>query len=206
MVLHPDRVGELGSGNALTGNDEDAIRVVLNNTNRLSVDATWKAQGVPYFVDDRFSVDANLTIEAGVTLRFAQARGVIIDDKGSLTVAGTAAAPVTFAGVNEVATGYWQGVQIQSNNPKNTLSHVRILHAGSTGWNGDPESDAALFLSNNASVALADVTLGPGGGYGIYLEGPTNPITCSAVTFTSLVKGAVWQNAPAPGTLLGACP
>ncbi len=206
MMLHPDRVGELGTGNTLTGNDEDAIRVVLANTNRLSADASWKAQGVPYFIDDRFIVEASLTIEAGVAMRFAQARGMVVDDKGSLTVAGTAAAPVTFAGMNEVATGYWQGVQIKSNSPKNTLSHVKVLHAGSNGWNGDPESDAAIFLSNNASVALADVTLGPGGGYGVHIEGPASPITCSAVAFTSLVKGAVWQNTPAPGALLGACP
>lgn len=206
MLIHPDRVGELGSGNALTGNEEDAIRVGFNNTDKVSVDATWKDQGVPYAMVTRVAVEAALAVDAGVTLRFAQSQGMIVDEKGSLTVNGTAAKPVTFAGQNEIATGYWQGIQFQSNSAKNTLAHAKVVHAGSDGWNGDPESDAAIFVADDASVSLSDVTLGPGGGYGIHLAGAASAVTCGAVTFSSLVKGAVWQNTPAPGTLLTGCP
>src|SRR5690606_21884971 len=97
MVVHHDRVGELGSGHTLTGNEEDVLRVGFGNNDRVSVPATWKPQRVPYWIVTRFFVAAALTIEAGVTLRFPQAEGVIVEDTGSLTVSGTAAAPVTFS-------------------------------------------------------------------------------------------------------------
>lgn len=206
MVVHPDRVGELGDGNALTSNDEDTVRVTFSNVDKLSTDATWKDQGVPYTVTNRFSVEAALAIDAGVVLRFSQDNGMIIDEKGSLTANGTAAKPVRFAGQNEVATGYWQGIQFQSNSPKNVLSHTTVAHAGAKGWNGGAQSDAAIFVADNASVSLSSVTLGPGGGYGIHLAGAGSAVSCSTVDFTNLVKGAVWKNSPAPGSVLANCP
>lgn len=204
MLIHPDRVGELGTGNKLTGNEEDTIRVGFGNNDRVSADATWKHQGVPYTMTDRFFVEAALTVDPGVTVRFPQERGMIVKDTGSLSVNGTAAAPVKLVGENEIATGYWLGVQIESNSAKNVLTHTAITHAGAKGWNGNAESDAALFVANNASVSLSNVTLGPGGGYGIHLAGAASVLACSTVTFSGLVKGAVWQQSTT--TLLPGCP
>lgn len=204
MLIHPDRVGELAGGNMLTGNEEDTIRVGFGNNDRVSVDATWKDQGVPYTASDRFFVAAALSIDPGLTVRFPQDRGVVVEDTGSLSVNGTEAKPVKFVGENEVATGYWQGIRFDSNSAKNVLTHLTVAHAGAVNWNGNAESGAAIFVSNNASVSLSSVSLGPGGGYGIHLAGAASVVSCSTVSFTGLVKGAVWQQS-IPG-VVATCP
>ena len=206
MYVYPDRVGEMAATSTLTGNDEDGIFVSFGNTDRVNVPQTWKDPGVPYNVMDRFFVEAALTIDAGVVLRFSQGHEMIVTDKGSLTVNGTAAKPVTFKGQNEIATGYWKGIQIQSNSDKNVIAFATIAHAGSNTFTGAPESDGGIYIDDKARLSLNTVTVGPGGGYGIVLGGVDSVLGCSTVTFGALVKGPVWQSQPGPGTLLQTCP
>lgn len=201
MILHPDRVGELAGNSSITGNDDDDIHVVFNNNNKVSAAATWNNLKVPYLVRDRFFVEAALTIAAGVTIRFPQDRGMIVKVAGSIVTNGTAAEPVVLKGQNEVATGYWQGLRIESNSTTNTLTHTTVMHAGVPTWTGSPDSDAALYIDNGARIALDNVTFGPGGGHGVYLEGANSALDCTAVTFTSLGKGNIWQDG-----VLTACP
>lgn len=204
MILHPDRVGELSGSSTVSGNDDDGIYVVFGNSDRVTVDATWKDLQVPYVVRDRFFVEAALTIEHGVTIHFPQDQGMIVDTAGSLTVNGTAADPVLLRGDNEVATGYWQGLRIESNSSANKLTYATLTHAGSKGWTGSAESNTAIYLDNNAQITLENVTLGPGGGYGVVLAGAASDLGCSNVTFASLVKGNIWQ--ASPGSVLATCP
>lgn len=201
MMLHPDRVGELSGTSTLTGNEEDVIRVVFGNTDKVSVAATWKSPGVPYWVMDRLNVEATLTIEAGVNIRFAQDRGMIVDAAGSLTTNGTAAAPVNFSGQNAVATGYWQGIRFESNNPQNVLNFTTIAHAGSTRWTGAATSDAAIYVDDGAQVSLKTVTLGPGGGHGVSIASGMGMLSCMDVTFGTLAKGPVYNRTAPPGVV-----
>ncbi|MCB9655629.1 MAG: hypothetical protein H6729_16015 [Deltaproteobacteria bacterium] len=204
MILHPDRVGELSGTSTVSGNDDDGVYVVFSSSNQVTADATWKNLDVPYVVRDRFEVIAALTIAPGVVIEFPQDQGMIVDAAGSLTVNGTATEPVMFRGSNAIDAGYWQGVRIESNSPANTLTYTTLAHAGSKGWTGAPESDAALYLDNNAKVILERVTLGPGGGYGVVLAGAGSQLSCASVEFSSLVKGNIWQVSPA--SVLAACP
>jgi hypothetical protein len=206
MILHPDRVGELSGTSTISGNDDDGIYVVFGNNDRVSTDASWRDLGVPYVVRDRFYTEAALTIEAGVTVQFPQDQGLIVEEDGSLIANGTAAEPVVLEGQNDVATGYWQGLRIQSNNPNNKLTHTTVENAGANRWTGDGESDAAIFLDGNARISLDNTTLGPGGGYGVHLSDEGSVLGCSAVTFTSLVKGDVWVDDPSPGAAVTGCP
>lgn len=206
MLLYPDRVGELGTNNTFSSMTDDTIHVVFGNNDRVSVAASWKNQGVAYKVLDRFFVEAPLTIEEGVTIQFPQDQGMIVKDMGALTVNGTAANPVVLRGQNEVNTGFWQGIHIQTNNPANKIQNATIAHAGVKGWNGGAESDAAIFLDDNTQITLTDVTLGPGGGYGVHLAGLGSTIGCSNVMFGTLVKGNIWKAQPGPGGVLVTCP
>ncbi|MBK8011431.1 MAG: right-handed parallel beta-helix repeat-containing protein [Deltaproteobacteria bacterium] len=204
MILHPDRVGELAGNSAVHDNDDDAIYVVFSSSNRVTLDATWKNLGAPYVVRDLFQVAAALAIDPGVEIRFAQDKGMVVDAVGSLTVNGTLTAPVLFRGENEVVAGYWQGVRVESNSEANRLTHTTLAHAGSKRWTGAAESDAAIYLDNNAKLALEDVTVGPGGGYGAVVAGDGSQLTCVDVVFSSLVKEPIWD-APS-GAALANCP
>lgn len=96
--------------------------------------------GVPYRITDRFYIAAALTIEAGSTFEVGQGVKIVVrEENGSLTTVGTPEAPVTFTGVNEVADGYWMGIQFESNSPNNSLSNTVFTYAGSDAFTGAPE-------------------------------------------------------------------
>ncbi len=206
MYLHPDRVGELAGTSTVSGNDEDRIHVVFGNTDRVSVAATWKDLGVPYEITDRFYVNADLILEAGVVLEFAQDKELIVEG-GSLTANGTSNDPVVLTGVNAV-TPYWKGIEIETNSASNALSHTLIENTGSTLWTGDAESDAAIYLDDGAQVTLDNVEIGPGNGYGVFLADATSTLSCTSVTFTSLQDGDVWDDDAngGLGAVLVGCP
>jgi len=196
MFLHPDRVGELSGTSEIGENDDDTIHVVFGNNDTVSTAATWRDLGVAYRIRDRFFVEAALVIDAGTTLAFAQDRGVIIRETvGSLTVDGTEADPVSLIGQNAVATGFWQGLRFESNSAANQLTYANILHSGSLPWTGDLESAAAIYVEANAQVSLSDVSIGSGGGYGVFLEAESSALICSGeVSFEDLGKGGVWHD------------
>ena len=206
MILHPDRVGELAGSSSISGNDEEGVYVVFGNNDRVTVAATWKNLNVPYVIRDRFFVDAALTIAAGTTVHFPQEQGMIVRDDGSLTTEGTATEPVVFRGQNEVSAGYWQGLRIQSNDAANKLTHTSLLHAGAKRWTGDGESDAAIHVDSGAQITLDNVTFGPGGGYALYLAEADSALSCTAVSFGTLIKGNIWMDYPGSGGVSAACP
>ncbi|MGD8862084.1 MAG: hypothetical protein PVI30_18880 [Myxococcales bacterium] len=204
MVLHPDRIGELAGTSTIGGNDDDAIDCTRSNNDSVGTDATWKNLGVPYRSLSRMFVDAGLTLEAGVTVRFPQDQGMIVRDTGSLTTQGTASEPVVLTGENQVAGGYWLGVRIQSNSPDNLLQQSVLSYTGSSLWTGNGESAAGVFLDSGAQVTLRDVTLGPGGGHGVWIQSATTTLSCDGVSFVDLQASAVYDYSMA--SFLDACP
>ncbi|MBX2802501.1 MAG: hypothetical protein KTR31_32775 [Myxococcales bacterium] len=201
MFLHPDRVGELAGTSVISGNDEDRIHVVFGNNNRLTHDTIWRDLGVPYEIVVRFHVEADLVLDPGVILEFAQDAQLIVSDgggsaasPGSLTAQGTSSDPVVLRGVTPDADGFWVGVRFESNTPDNLLIHTQVEDTGSDRWTGDPESDAAFFIADGASLTLEDVEIGPGGGYGVYLESSDSTLQCTGVTFSALEDGAIYDD------------
>lgn len=194
MLLHPDRVGELGAGNTFTGNTVNGIHLVFGNNDGVTAPATWKNQAVPFLVRDRFFVRAALQLDPGITFQLAQDVGIIVQMAGSLSANGTAAQQITFEGQSADVTGFWQGLRFESNLPANNLTYTTVRHAGSTQWTGDAESDAALYVAGNAQLNLTNATVGPNGGHGVFREAASSALNCTAATFTSNVKGAVWDD------------
>lgn len=139
------------SGNAL-----DAIRVAAA-ASLLDSEITFRNRGLPYHIENSFSMSpqqpasagglSTLTIEAGVTIAFAPAGSGNIYSLGlgssngdlpqniwpvRLIAQGTAAAPIVFTSrAATPAAGDWTGIEFHGGAATgNVLSHVRIEYAG----------------------------------------------------------------------------
>lgn len=91
-----------------------------------------------YLVTENLRVEepANLTIAAGVTLRFASGTQLTVEDGASLSAQGTAQKPIWLTG-DDHTVGYWNGVTfLYSNSSRNVLEHVVIQYAGGQQGNG----------------------------------------------------------------------
>jgi len=87
---------------------------------------------------------ANLTLEPGVTLKFAEGVKLSVGPRSSLTARGTAGNPVIMTGMQSIR-GYWGGVEFdRSNNPSNLVKNTVIQYAG-----GGDLSAALLFRSSS---------------------------------------------------------
>jgi hypothetical protein len=128
-----------------SGNRRDEI--IVRTPTRVSIDEGFPYLGVPYFLDESFSMydpaggDLTLTIAAGNTLRFDTSPsggvGMVLGNLASasevrLDAAGTATQPITFtSAASTPAPGAWAGV-LMANAPAvgNVLSHAIIEYAG----------------------------------------------------------------------------
>ena len=179
MVVHPNRVGEIGGGNSFVDNDEQLVRVSFGNTDALEDEQTWLGQDVPYLVTVRTFVEGPLTIEAGAVVYFAQDASLIVREDGSLAAEGTADQPVVFSGA-EALSGYWKGLEFGTVSANNLLSNVVLEYAGSEGWFGGSDSVATLYVTGDGFLDLEDVLIRDTGGYALIL-GNGGAVTCSNV-------------------------
>src|SRR5690606_29784520 len=125
---------------------------------------TWRDFGTPFYIADRTSVAAPLTIEAGTTIEFAADASLQVREEGSLRAIGTAADPIRFLG-GESVPGYWAGIQYGSTAGANRLEHVLFRGAGSTQWFGGGNAAAAVYVNGDGFVALQNVQFQQLGGY-----------------------------------------
>ena len=182
MWLHPDRVGEIDDTSAFSQggveNDGQYVKVTFGNTDAVTTAQTWPALEVPYRVTDRTNIDAPLTIAAGARLEFEQDVDLIVDDAGTLTLAGTESNRVVLAGVEDL-NGYWLGILILTESTANVFSYATISNGGA------PSSleDANVELLNGTLELMGNVDLTNSGGYGIYL-------TDSALTGCPVLTGS----------------
>ena len=153
-------VGTLPSG-TYGGNGADEIAINANGRqDAIIADTTMRALGVPYRIglhsganlrvgtDQPDGAVATLTIEPGVTLRFAPRSGGPADygagmyvqfggaDRpatGALIAVGTEAAPIVFTSAADTpAAGDWFGVWFGAiPDPASRVDHARIEYAGS---------------------------------------------------------------------------
>jgi hypothetical protein len=139
MALNPNALGTLPSGR-YTGNRSDALFVSLSvassSVGYLGQDATLRDLGVPYRVDGlrvgNADAQATLTVEAGVELRFTQAKTLeVYDGRSALVAVGTPERPVLFTSARATPTpGDWTGLRFGGLNARDTLDQVRVLYAG----------------------------------------------------------------------------
>lgn len=141
--------GSLPQG-TYTGNQQDEILLTAEGSrDAVREDMTLADRGVPYHVvgsellvgyaNTADAPKATLTIEAGVTLRFAKGSRLSVDayatDKpavGALRALGTADAPVVFTSAEEApAAGDWVGITFKgAPDPNDRIDHAVIAYAG----------------------------------------------------------------------------
>jgi hypothetical protein len=111
-----------------------------------------------YNIDSTLNVrnGGALTLNAGTTLRFASATQLYVEQGGSLTTLGTAAAPVTLTGQDQTA-GFWQGVRfVFSNSSLNSLTHTIVEYGGG---NAGANLSTLGLSTSPARLKLNNVTL-----------------------------------------------
>jgi hypothetical protein len=115
---------------------------------------------------------ATLTIEPGVTLRFATGAGLDISGETSGIVAvGTEDEPISFIGTLAEA-GHWEAVTISSNNPANRIEYTQFAHGGSEARCCDSGREAAnVLISESGRATLRNNLFAYSGGNGLEVEG-----------------------------------
>ncbi len=104
------------------------------------INQTWTTAGSPYIVQGDIAVPAGafLTIQPGVTVLVATSDAlaagfdsarVEINVKGTLTVAGTPASPVTFQAQTGIVAGSWWGIYADPTATSVNISGAVIRHA-----------------------------------------------------------------------------
>ncbi len=143
---------------------------------------------------------ARLTVDAGVTTKWAPGTGLVIgyyvydqgqangQERGQLTVNGTAAAPVLFTSLNGTAGG-WRGVAFGSGADYSpmapVLSYLTVDRAGEAQTLGGSIGAVAaglMMFNTGTSFTMDHVSTTNSSAYGFYVSGSTWNSTYSAAT------------------------
>jgi len=168
----------------------------------ITTDTTWTLAGSPYVVTGTVYVygtaatPATLTIEPGVTVKFASNAGLQVgsgSSLGSLVARGTASERITFT--RNSASGTWGGINFQDATLDETsaIEHADIRFSGRLKvYSSSPLlrnvtisdcTDYGIYL-NSATPILYTVAITNSGTYGIYLSSSSPTITGCTVTNT----------------------
>ncbi len=159
----------------------------------ITANTTWTAANSPYEVTSEVVVynNARLTIEPGVTVQFNFGTGLVIgyyvygqgqvnsQERGALTVNGTAAAPVLFTAKNGQAGG-WKGLSFGNATDygglTSSLKYLTVEKAGQAqtlGGSIGAVSANIMMFSTGTSFTWTGVEANGGSGYGVYISGST---------------------------------
>lgn len=216
LVIGEHTLRSLPAG-SYTGNGRDEILVREENAGTFSglqEDTTVRDLGVPYRTDAESSLRVGaggeraprvtLTLEAGVTFRFAEGTGIFVHEQvapdassGVLRALGTAERPVVLtSAADDPAPGDWRGIWFDGQvDPETLLERVELAYTG--GWCGcslvscnEVESyEAAIVLQRPPGHAfLVDSTIRDGAGHGIVRswDGDPGPDLSAGNTITGL--------------------
>jgi hypothetical protein len=163
-----DVVRILDAASTYSGNDVDVVNVL---TNRILVPATWAAIDAYHYLDGSLHVDVAWTLSPGVTLVLAQNAWIFIggSDDAAMHAVGTAAAPITITGAEQI-NGYWETIQFDNtNNSANVFDHVVVEYGGSLDNSGDYAEVMATSDSHGVTLSVAHTTFRHSPVCGLYL-------------------------------------
>lgn len=108
-------------------------------------------------------IDAELTIEPGVVINFAEEGLFTIGfgGPGRIVALGTAADPIIFAGMANQSENRWDGLKFFGSAQTSRLGNVIFRRCGNRDAMGAPSGDACVNLDNDApdnAIELNDVT------------------------------------------------
>lgn len=166
-----NHVTELGSLSS-TGSVRDEIEVLQNS---ITVPSVWKNHGLPYHLvggqTNNGSIQAELTLEAGVVILMDTAQGWNVNTGGSLKAVGTMMEPVVIRSAHaSPATGAWGRItfaQTASTDSSFTWTTIRDGSSGVVTITDNQVAATELTFENNLSC---DVDLN---GTGALVDGCT---------------------------------
>ncbi len=166
--------------------DTDEVTVTATETAPQTVevsgtidsDATWSDQvsdpSIPdYKVTGDLSLEATLTIEAGVLIHVAENVGIWVNKNGTLISNGESGSTVTITSTNEAGEIRWKGIFINSSSTQNSMAFTEIMYAGNSdfgSFSNFVDVPAAIGLYDDGKLNLTNSTVSNSGGYGMYIR------------------------------------
>lgn len=163
---------------------EPVVNVGFGNNDTMRTAQSWAALSIPWQATTRFSVETDWTLEAGLVFWGAQDSEFIIQEGGTLHVAGTPEDIVTL-GSPEAVAGFWKGIEVESASAENLIENAVIEYGGSSGWYGGADREAAVYVDSDGILELDGVTIRESAGNGVLNDGA---ISCSGMTFEAIAK------------------
>ncbi|MBX3231392.1 MAG: hypothetical protein KIT84_10640 [Labilithrix sp.] len=141
----------------------------------------------------------HLTIAAGVRVEFGPAASLRVSsaEGSALTAEGTAEKRITLYG-SSAEPGWWDGLEIESADPRNKLAHILIRDAGGgrsvTADDTLGRQQAAIVLDAEpgrpAEASLRDITFEDNAGWGLIVEGISDASALANLGFVRNADGA----------------
>ena len=185
-AFYTDPAGDFGTAEKKRAQAFYAKTVLAGRT--LIGDTIWGTSGSPYLVTGDVTVDTGVTlvIQAGVKVLFLansddQSSGQRLSDsellvKGTLSVLGTADAPVVLSSSNAVATaGDWGGIYL-GQNASLALSYAHLSYTG-YGINSTEGLDSVEITHSRLEFSGGGIALRPG-----YSSSSTRVITDNVIS------------------------
>lgn len=144
--------------------------VTTTSINGITIDsaATWTQAQSPYVVNGAVAVNASLTIQPGVQVRFQPNSSLSI--RGEITAQGTPEAPIIFTSSQAVASaGSWSSIQFE-----NASSPNSILENAFIGYAGGGVAGPGWAILTASSPTLRNVTIMDSGGRGVFVTGASS--------------------------------
>lgn len=175
MNLPSKLLGKIdGTSNYSTNCTNDYIDARVST---ISANTTWQKTTSPILLRG-ITVDAGLTISAGSTILMESSSGFRVNSSGYFTCVGTASEPITIKGRYSSA-GYWDGINIKSNNPNNKIKYTNISDGGAY-WNYD-YSGISIY---NGRLELDNSSVNNSNSYGVYVDNTSQLYTGGTVQIT----------------------
>jgi hypothetical protein len=165
------------------GLESDTVDVEVTGTywcQDITSNTTWTFENSPYIVTcdvclcPGFPYTPRLTIEAGVTVRFASGAGLKIAQggtySGELHAIGTADLPITFTSISG-SSGGWDGIYFDDGSDTydaySVMEHCMIENAGQAGWG----HSANIYCHETSEPTLRHTIIRNSSGVGIRIHG-----------------------------------
>ncbi len=139
----------------ITSERKDNAQALTMNEMVISSDLILqdRVNGVDYIISNNVQVNANLTIQPGVTIQFADGAGLQVNEEGSLTAVGANGNIIYFTSKSGKRST-WKGITVLSNGGKNMLSYCKIEHGGGTNSFGS----ANVIVGSGTNAGAIEIT------------------------------------------------
>lgn len=165
-------IGDIGTGNQLTGNAEGFDGVYVDGST-VTASSSWRNPGVPYRINGTVAIGGAsqpvVTIDPGTTISFAQNSGISIGENlepGALKADASGGQRIVFTSLTGAPSrGDWAYLYFYPTAIMNQckLVNCRIAYGGRNG-------DGEIYLYD-ANIEISGCAVDSSGGYGIYLDG-----------------------------------